>query len=99
MVRGRGTGGLEMASTFSIATWYDTWNQTGLENLSNRMVPLGYATRCNLAFGELSGAATSGYTVSMPGPFADEVKREIVAQAPSMLVYVGLGDTGLSEAV
>jgi hypothetical protein len=35
----------------------------------------------------------------MTGQFADEVKREIVAQAPSMVVYVGLGDTGLSEAV
>jgi hypothetical protein len=40
--------------TFEIATWYDTWNQLGLDNLVNQTVPLGYATRYNLAFGQLS---------------------------------------------
>jgi hypothetical protein len=49
-------------TTFEIATWYDTWNATGLSNLVNRTVPLNLATRYNLAFGQLSGSAAAGYT-------------------------------------
>jgi hypothetical protein len=87
-----------MIKTFEIATWYDTWNLTGLENLKNRLVPLNYATRYNLAFGQLidSGA---GYTVQMTGQYANEVKSEILTQAPGVLVYAGLGDTGIEQAV
>src|SRR5204863_39820 len=47
--------------TFEVATWYDTWNATGLNNLVNRTVPLNLATRYNLAFGQLSGSAAAGY--------------------------------------
>src|SRR5205085_2791555 len=42
---------------FEIATWYDTWNQLGLDNLASGNVPLGYATRYNLAFGQLTASA------------------------------------------
>lgn len=85
--------------TFEIATWYDTWNRTGLNNLVNRAVPLSYATRYNLAFGQLAPSTTGGYSVEMTGQFADEVKQQILAQAPGVVVYAGLGDTGVAEAV
>lgn len=84
---------------FEIATWYDTWNQTGLNNLVNKTVPLNYATRYNLAFGQLSAAAEGGFTVEMTGQFADAVKGQILSQAPGALIYAGLGDTGIAEAV
>lgn len=83
---------------FEIATWYDTWNQTGLNNLVNKTVPLNYATRYNLAFGQLSGT-TNGYTLEMTGPYADAVKAQIVAQAPGVLIYAGIGDNGIAETV
>jgi hypothetical protein len=86
-------------TTFEIATWYDTWNQRGLDNLVSKTVPLGYATRYNLAFGQLSVDASGGYTVEMTGKFADAVKEQILAQAPAAVVYAGLGDTGIAEAV
>lgn len=84
---------------FEIATWYDTWNQTGLNNLVNKIVPLNYATRYNLAFGQLSGTTTNGYTLEMTGPYADAVKAQIVAQAPGVLIYAGIGDNGIAETV
>jgi spore germination protein YaaH len=89
----------EATNTFEIATWYDTWNQTGLDNLVNKTVPLNYATRYNLAFGQLSVAAPSGYTIEMTGKFADQVKEQILAQAPGAAIYAGLGDTGIAETV
>lgn len=89
----------QSAAPFEIATWYDTWNQTGLNNLLNKTVPLNYATRYNLAFGELSAIKSGGYSVQMTGKFADQVKQQILAQAPGAVVYAGLGDTGISEAV
>ncbi|HEX8719659.1 MAG TPA: glycosyl hydrolase family 18 protein [Pyrinomonadaceae bacterium] len=84
---------------FEIATWYDTWNQTGLNNLVNKTVPLNYATRYNLAFGQLSVAAEGGFTVEMTGQFADAVKGQILSQAPGVVIYAGLGDTGIADAV
>lgn len=89
----------QATTTFEIATWYDTWNQTGLNNLVNKTVPLNYATRYNLAFGQLSAAAAGGYTIEMTGQFADAVKGQILAQAPGVVIYAGLGDTGIAEAV
>ena len=84
---------------FEIATWYDTWNQLGLDNLANKTVPLDYATRYNLAFGQLSGSAAAGYTPEMTGQFADAVKGQILTQAPGVAIYAGLGDTGIAETV
>lgn len=89
----------EATNTFEIATWYDTWNQTGLNNLVNKTVPLNYATRYNLAFGQLSSVSSGGYTVEMSGKFADQVKEQILAQAPGAAIYAGLGDTGINETV
>lgn len=86
-------------STFEIATWYDTWNQTGYNNLVNKKVPLHYATRYNLAFGQLSATTSGGYTIEMPGKYADAVKEQILAQAPGVVIYTGLGDTGIAETV
>jgi len=89
----------EDATAFEIATWYDTWNQTGLDNLVNKIVPLNYATRYNLAFGQLVGSETSGYNVEMTGQYADQVKQQILAQASGVVIYAGLGDTGIAETV
>lgn len=89
----------ETTNTFEIATWYDTWNQTGLDNLVNKTVPLNYATRYNLAFGQLSSVSSGGYTIEMTGKFADQVKQQILAQAPGVVIYAGLGDTGIAETV
>ena len=89
----------ETTPTFQIATWYDTWNQTGLDNLSNGLVPLHYATRYNLAFGQLSPAPRGGYTVDMNAKFAAAVKEQIQTQAPGVLIYAGLGSTGIAETV
>lgn len=86
-------------SSFEIATWYDTWNQLGLANLTNKLVPLNYATRYNLAFGQLVASATGAYTVDMTGAYADAVKQQIVSHAPGVTIYAGLGDTGIAEAV
>jgi len=89
-------------TTFEIATWYDTWNQLGLDNLTNKTVPLGYATRYNLAFGQLSGSDVEGYTPEMPGPYADAVKQQILAQAQGVVVYASLGPgeyTGIVDTV
>jgi GH18 family chitinase len=86
-------------TSFEIATWYDTWNQLGLDNLANGIVPLDYATRYNLAFGQLSGSAAAGYTPEMTGQFADAVKGQILSQAPGVVIFAGLGDTGIADAV
>jgi Glycosyl hydrolases family 18 len=89
-------------STFELATWYDTWNQLGLDNLANKTVPLNYATRYNLAFGGLSGSDVDGYTLEMTGPFTDAVKQQLLAQAPGVGVYASLGPgtyTGIVDAV
>lgn len=88
-----------MSSAFELVTWYDTWNQTGLNNLVSKTVPLGYASRYNLAFGELSGSTATGYSVTMTGQYADQVKAQLQAQAPGVVVYAGLGDTGIAETV
>lgn len=87
------------ATPFEIATWYDTWNQTGLANLTNQLVPLDLATRYNLAFGQLVASASGAYTISMTGAYAAAVKQQILSQAPNVTIYAGLGDTGISEAV
>jgi hypothetical protein len=88
-----------MTATFEIATWYDTWNQLGLDNLTNKTVPLDYATRYNLAFGGLSGSDSEGYTVEMPGPFADAVKQQILTQASGVVVYASLGPGSYPQIV
>ena len=83
---------------FEIATWYDTWNATGLDNLVQRLVPLDYASRYNLAFGEFV-PDSNGYTVTLNAKFAGEVLTQIRTQAPGVLIYAGVGDTGLSATV
>lgn len=85
--------------TFEIATWYDTWNATGLQNLASGIVPLNYATRYNLAFGQLSADPSGGYTVDMTGQYADQVKQQILARAPGVRIFAGLGSTGIAETV
>lgn len=86
-------------ANFQIATWYDTWNETGYNNLKSGKIPLQYASRFNLAFGQLTTVLTGGYSVTMTGKYAEAVKNEIHSQAPSALIYAGLGDTGIAEAV
>lgn len=85
--------------SFEIATWYDTWNSTGLDNLVQQKVPLGYATRYNLAFGEFVEVADGGYTVDLDAAYASQVQQQIRAQAPGALIYAGVSDTGLSATV
>jgi GH18 family chitinase len=86
--------------TFELVTWYDTWNATGLQNLVNQIVPLNYATRYNLAFGQLSPhLLCGGYTVDMNAPYADAVKTQIQTQAPNAVIYAGLGSTGIVDTV
>ena len=89
----------QTTSTFELVTWYDTWNETGLNNLTSKKVPLNYATRYNLAFGQLSSTGTDGYTIEMTGQYADDVKTQILTQAPGVVIYAGLGDTGIPETV
>lgn len=84
---------------FQIATWYDTWNQTGLDNLVNGIVPLDLATRYNLAFFSLVAETSGGYTVQSGGQYTDQVKDQIQSQAPGVVVYAGLGSTGIVETV
>ena len=74
--------------SFQIATWYDTWNKTGLQNLVNLTVPLNYASRYNLAFASLVAADSAGYTIQMTGQYADQVKAQLATQAPRH-VHVG----------
>lgn len=83
---------------FEIATWYDTWNATGLANLVQGKVPLNLATRYNLAFGEFV-QVSNGYTVDLNAKFAGQVLAQIRKQAPGVLIYAGVGDTGLSATV
>jgi hypothetical protein len=83
---------------FEISTWYDNWNETGLQNLVDRIVPLGYATRYNMAFGEFVTTPT-GYTVALNQPYASAVVDQIRSQAPSAVIYAGVGDTGLAATV
>ena len=84
---------------FEMATWYDTWNQKGLDNLKNKIVPLKYATRYNLAFGNLAVIPSGGYTIIMPGPFTDAVKDQISSQAPGAKIYSSLTDPCIKETV
>lgn len=84
--------------SFEISTWYDTWNSTGLDNLVQKSVPLNYADRYSLAFGEFV-SGPDGYTVTLNAAYAGEVKDQIQTQAPGVLIYAGVGDTGLSETV
>ena len=83
---------------FEIATWYDTWNATGLQNLVEGKVPLGLATRYNLAFGTLL-PGSGGYCLNMNEKFFSQVLAQIRAQAPGVLVYGGIGSGGLAETV
>ena len=83
---------------FEISTWYDTWNSTGLDNLVQKLVPLDYADRYNLAFGEFV-PASKGYTVTLNAPYAAQVQEQIQTQASGVLIYAGVGDTGLSATV
>lgn len=89
-----------MTNTFELATWYDTWNQTGLDNLTSKLVPLNYASRYNLAFGKLVPGSSGAYIVEM-GHLADQVNAAIRAQTAgkSISIYAGLGDAGILEAV
>lgn len=83
---------------FEIATWYDTWNAQGLANLQAGTVPLGYASRYNLAFGVFEPCA-NGYTLDLNGKYASQVMAQIRRQAPGVLIYAGAGDTGLVDTV
>ena len=83
---------------FQISTWYDTWNLTGLQNLQQQVVPLGYAGRYNLAFGEFVAGA-NGYTVDLNAKYAGQVLAALKAQMPGGVIYAGVGDTGLSATV
>src|SRR5688500_3270214 len=83
---------------FEISTWYDTWNSTGLNNLVQKLVPLNYADRYSLAFGEFV-SGPNGYTVTLNAPYAGPVQDQIQTQAPDVLIYAGVGDTGLSATV
>lgn len=85
--------------TFEIATWYDTWNQTGLNNLVNQIVPLHLATRYNLAFGQLVSAPEGGFTIDMNAPYAAAVKEQIQAQAPNAVIFASFGDGNMADAV
>jgi len=85
--------------SFQLATWYDTWNATGLANLVNKIVPLQYATRYNLAFGELVVVPAAGFAPQMTGQYAAAVNAQIRAQAPGAEIYAGLGSTGIAMTV
>ncbi|HTG36173.1 MAG TPA: hypothetical protein VLB76_24905 [Thermoanaerobaculia bacterium] len=86
--------------SFEIATWYDTWNRTGLDNLVQGKVPLHYASRYNLAFGVFEPGA-NGYYLNLNGAFAGQVLTQIRRQAPNVRIYAGTdpGGTGLSDTV
>jgi hypothetical protein len=84
---------------FQISTWYDTWNLTGLQNLQQQLVPLAYAGRYNLAFGEFVETGSNGYTVDLNAQYADEVLAALKTQMPGGVIYAGVGDTGLSATV
>ncbi|MET0550989.1 MAG: glycosyl hydrolase family 18 protein [Xanthomonas sp.] len=84
--------------TFEIASWYDTWNATGADNLAQGKVPLGYASRYNLAFGSFVQAA-SGYTLDLDAQFAMQNLAQIKSQVPTAVIYAGVGDTGLADTV
>ena len=86
--------------SFEIATWYDTWNRTGLDNLVQGKVPLNYASRYNLAFSVFEKGG-DGYYLTLNGAFAGEVLAEIRRRAPNVLIYAGTdpGGTGLSATV
>jgi GH18 family chitinase len=84
--------------SFEIATWYDNWNAIGLQNLVQKQVPLGLATRYNLAFAQFV-AGTNGYTAILNQKYASQVLAQIKAQAPGVVIYAGVGDTGLVETV
>jgi hypothetical protein len=86
---------------FEIATWYDNWNSTGLANLLNGIVPLNLASRYNMAFGEFVPLPNSGgaYTVALNQPYASQVVSQIRTQARGVLIYAGVGDTGLAATV
>jgi len=86
--------------SFEIATWHDTWNSTGLDNLAQGKVPLHYASRYNLAFGVFVLGA-NGYTIDLNGQYAGQILNQIRMQAPGVLIYAGTdpGGTGLSATV
>ncbi|MEO8169106.1 MAG: hypothetical protein ABI623_12715 [bacterium] len=86
-------------TVFELATWYDTWNEIGLNNLISGNVPLQYASRYNLAFASLVSDPAGCFTIGEFGQYADSVKNQILAQAPSPVVYVGLGSTGIVDTV
>lgn len=82
-----------------ISTWYDTWNQTGADNLAKGLVPLSYANRYNLAFGSLA-AGPAGFSISYDDmPYASGVLAELRRQAPAARIHAGLGSTGLVATV
>jgi hypothetical protein len=84
---------------FEIATWYDTWNATGLANLVQGKVPLNLASRYNLAFAEFAPAENGGYMLQLNMPHAAEVQKQIRTRAPGALIYAGTGDAGIAATV
>ena len=85
--------------SFETATWYDNWNETGLNNLVQGLVPLNYATRYNMAFGEFV-QGSNGYTAMLNQPYASQVVAQIRKQAAAgVLIYAGLGDSNIQQAV
>lgn len=87
------------AGAFELVTWYDTWNELGLQNLVSTKVPLTYANRYNLAFGGLVADDGGGYTVKISGQYASAVQSQILEQRPGVVVYAGIGDDGIAAAV
>lgn len=94
------TNSSEATRSFELVTWYDTWNKAGLQNLRDRRVPLQYATRYNLAFGNLAKQADGAYGMVM-GEFAEQVKDLILEQAPGAEIFASTrpDDSGIREVV
>ncbi|GAB1114597.1 hypothetical protein [Shewanella algae] len=89
----------QISQGFEIATWYDTWNPVGLNNLVNNLVPLHLASRYSLAFGQLSAIHSGGYCIEMSGKYADAIKDQLLSQAPGIELYAGIGSEGIQASV
>lgn len=89
----------QISQGFEIATWYDTWNPVGLNNLVNNLVPLHLASRYSLAFGQLSAIHSGGYCIEMSGKYADAIKDQLLSQAPGIELYAGIGSEGIQQAL
>lgn len=95
------TNSSESPFPFELVTWYDTWNENALKKLQEERggVPLHYATRYNLAFGQLVPQAGGAYSIEM-GNFAAQVKALIHKKRPNAQIWASTGpDGGVEDAV